>query len=243
MNRNEAILITGGARRIGRVITLYLANLGHAMAIHHKSSNEDAQDLVDEIKSAGGTAIALGANLEHEDQTATLIDRASEALGRPITCLINNASQFEPDDITNATRATWDLHMEVNLRAPFILSQSFTNALPKESSGNIINIIDQRVKRLDPTFSSYTVSKVGLWTLTQTMAQALAPNIRVNGIGPGPVLASTHQSEKDFEREVKKTLLGQATDPQEIAQAIQFILDTPSLTGQMIALDGGQHLA
>lgn len=243
MTQTDAILITGGARRIGRAITLYLANLGHPIIIHHNCAVDEANELVKAINTAGGTAVSISADLSKEDQTKTLIEKATKALGQPITCLINNASQFEPDDITSATRKTWDQHMEVNLRAPFVLSQCFEAALPNGLKGNIINIIDQRVKRLNPTFSSYTVSKVGLWTLTQTMAQALAPNIRVNGIGPGPVLASTHQSKKDFENEVQNTPLGQATDPKEIAKAIQFILNTPSMTGQMIALDGGQHLA
>ena len=242
MTQPETILITGGAKRIGRAITLYLANQGHAVAIHYNLSAKEADALAAEITNAGGTAVAIRANLEQETEASSLIEQAASALGQPITCLINNASQFEPDDITTATRETWDLHMEVNLRAPFVLSQKFQAALPADTKGNIINIIDQRVKRLDPTFSSYTLSKVGLWTLTQTMAQALAPNIRVNGIGPGPVLPSIHQTNDAFQAEVQSTPLGQETDPLEIAQAIQFILNTPSMTGQMIALDGGQHL-
>jgi NAD(P)-dependent dehydrogenase (short-subunit alcohol dehydrogenase family) len=163
------------------------------------------------------------------------------ALG-PLGCLVNNASVFENDTAATADRASWDAHIEVNLRAPFVLMQGFAAQLPETASGAIVNLLDQRVWSLTPYFVSYTVSKAALWTLTQTMALALAPRIRVNGIGPGPTLPSPRQSAAQFERQCAALPLRRGTTPDEIAAAIRFILAAPAMTGQMIALDGGQHL-
>ena len=149
---------------------------------------------------------------------------------------------FERDEIDSADRESWDRHMETNLRAPFVLSQAFARQLPPEERGCIINILDQRVWNLTPHFTSYTLSKAGLWTLTQTLAMALAPRIRVNGIGPGPTLKNDRQSEEHFAAQWENVPLKRPTAPEEICQAIRFILDAPALTGQMIALDGGEHL-
>jgi NAD(P)-dependent dehydrogenase (short-subunit alcohol dehydrogenase family) len=170
-----------------------------------------------------------------------LLPRAERELG-PIGCLINNAAVFTNDTVESVTRASWDLHLAVNLRAPFVLMQNFAERLPPQAGGAIINLLDQRVWSLTPYFVSYTLAKAGLWTLTQTMALALAPRIRVNGIGPGPTLPSLRQSPEQFARQCELMPLRRGTSPQEIAAAMRFILSAPAMTGQMIALDGGQHL-
>jgi NAD(P)-dependent dehydrogenase (short-subunit alcohol dehydrogenase family) len=237
----RAALVTGAARRIGRAIALALAVDGWAVAVHYHASQAPADALVAEIAHAGGQAVALAADLADEIAVAGLVPRAVAALG-PLGCLVNNASFFENDTVATATRAGWDEHIEVNLRAPFVLMQEFAAQLPTAASGAIINMLDQRVWSLTPYFVSYTVSKAGLWTLTRTMALALAPRIRVNGIGPGPTLPSPRQSEEQFARQCASVPLRRGTSPEEIAAAIRFILAAPAMTGQMIALDGGQHL-
>jgi NAD(P)-dependent dehydrogenase (short-subunit alcohol dehydrogenase family) len=193
------------------------------------------------LVTGGGKAAAVRADLADESEVADLVAAGTEALG-PITCLVNNASRFDYDTVATASRASWDHHLEVNLRAPFVLAQSFAAALPAGRAGAIINLIDQRVWNLTPHFMSYTISKAGLWTLTQTLALALAPRIRVNGIGPGPTLPSARQSDDQFAAQVERTPLGRSVAVSEICTAVRFILDAPSLTGQMIALDSGQHL-
>ena len=159
-----------------------------------------------------------------------------------MTCLINNASHFEDDRLQTLNEESWRTHMAVNLQAPVFLSQALSAQLPVGEEGNIINILDQRVLRPNPLFFSYTLTKSALFTATKTMAQALAPRIRVNAIGPGPALASIYQSNEEFEREANSTLLGRGTTPEEIAEAVIFILRAQAMTGQMIALDAGQHL-
>jgi NAD(P)-dependent dehydrogenase (short-subunit alcohol dehydrogenase family) len=209
--------------------------------VHHRASRAPAVALVEEIVGSGGRAVALEADLADEAAVAELVPRAVAALG-PLGCLVNNASVFENDTAATADRASWDAHIEVNLRAPFVLMQGFAAQLPETASGAIVNLLDQRVWSLTPYFVSYTVSKAALWTLTQTMALALAPRIRVNGIGPGPTLPSPRQSAAQFERQCAALPLRRGTTPDEIAAAIRFILAAPAMTGQMIALDGGQHL-
>ena len=236
------VLVTGAALRIGRVIALDFARQGWRVVAHYHRSEAEALDLVASIEAQGGRAVALQAELARERETETLVSRAVEAAG-PLTCLVNNASPFENDTVETATRESWDLHLEANLRAPFVLIQHFARQLPDGVEGNIVNMLDQRIWRLTPNFVSYTVSKAGLWTLTRTMAQALAPRIRVNAIGPGPTMKSRRQSEAHFERQRRSTILGRGADPEEVCAAIRFLLGTPSITGQMIALDGGQHLA
>ncbi len=237
----RAALVTGAARRIGRAIALDLAGHGWAVAVHHNRSAEAAEDLVRQIVADGGRAVALGADLALEAESAGLIARAVAALG-PLGCLVNNASRFERDEIDGVTRESWDSHLEPNLRAPLVLAQGFAKALPPNRGGVIINLLDERVWNLTPHFISYTVSKSALWTLTRTLALALAPHIRVNGIGPGPALPSARQSAEQFARQCASLPLGRGTTPEEICQAIQFLLAASSMTGQMIALDGGQHL-
>ncbi|HEY5609110.1 MAG TPA: SDR family oxidoreductase [Alphaproteobacteria bacterium] len=235
------VLITGAARRIGRAIAIELARAGWAVAVHYHRSAEDAESLAREIAASGGRATALAAALTDESAVQALVPRAAAALG-PVTCLVNNASAFEPDTIATVTRASWDTHMETNLRAPLVLTQAFARALPSGAAGNVINILDQRVWNPTPYFLSYTVGKAGLWMLTKTLALALAPAIRVNAIGPGPTLPSERQSAEHFARQQRNTPLRRGPQPEEIGRAARFILDSPSLTGQMIALDGGQHL-
>lgn len=238
----KTALITGAAQRVGRAIALDLAAHGWALAIHCNRSRAEADKVAAEITRNGGRARVVTGNLRHEAEVEKIMPAATAALG-PVTALVNNASLFEDDTVETATRESWDNHMEVNLRAPFVLSQAFLRQLPEGVPGNIINIIDQRVWRLTPKFTSYTLSKAGLWTLTRTMAQALAPQVRVNAIGPGPVLPSTRQAVESFNEQVAAVPLARQTQLQEISAAIRFILETPAMTGQMIALDGGQHLS
>ncbi|HVZ04134.1 SDR family oxidoreductase [Hyphomicrobium sp.] len=234
-------LITGAARRIGRAVAIDLAATGRAVAVHYRRSSVEAEALVKEIEERGGRAQTFQADLASRHALNHLVASVEDKLG-PLTTLINNASEFLPDSIGNLDEETWDLHLCINLKAPVFLSEAMAKRLPEGIEGNIINIIDQRVWNLTPEFFSYTISKAGLWTATRTLAQALAPRIRVNAIGPGPVLRSIHQTDDDFEREKQSTLLKRGPSAEEIARAVRFILATPSLTGQMIALDGGQHL-
>ena len=236
-----ATLITGAARRIGRAIAIELGRRGRPIAVHYGASKVAAEDTVGEIERAGGRAVALGANFAREEEVRALLPAVEAALG-PVDCLINNAAAFERDSVASVTRESWDAHMETNLRAPFVLIQAVADRLPDGWSGNVINILDERVWNPTPHFVSYTLSKSGLWALTQTMALALAPRIRVNGIGPGPTLPSPRQSDEQFARQQAMMPLGRGTTPEEICAAVQFILATPAMTGQMIALDGGQHL-
>lgn len=241
MGGMRAALVTGASKRIGRAMALDLAN-DHAVAVHYHGSTEAAQDVIDLIEASGGTAAAIQADLSDITSTEKLVERASDALGLPISVLVNNASVFEQDTLQSITTTSWSQHLTVNLQAPALLSQQMAALLPEQMEGSIINLIDQRVLKLNPQYFSYTASKTGLWTLTRTMAQALAPRIRVNGIGPGPTLANTRQSAEIFEEEAANTLLGRGPNVQEICKAMRFLLESPSITGQMIALDGGQHL-
>ena len=212
------------------------------MAVHYQSSGAEAEAVAAEIRALGRRALTLAADLAREDDVVRLVPEAAAALG-PLGLLVNNASRFERDGALTTTRASWDQHMETNLRAPFVLIQDFARQLPDAAKGNVVNILDQRVWNLTPGFVSYTLSKAGLWTLTQTLALALAPRIRVNGIGPGPTLPSPRQSAEHFAEQCVSTPLGIGTTPEEICRGLRFILAAPAMTGQMIALDGGQHLS
>lgn len=235
------VLITGSARRIGRAIALDLARAGWQVCVHYRRSSDDAERLVEEIRTLGGVASAIAGDLASQADVERLVPECSKVLGAPV-CLINNASEFLLDTVETVTPATWDTHLDINLKAPVFLARAMFLQLPDGVQGNVINIIDQRVWKLTPDFFSYTISKAGLWTATRTLAQALAPRVRVNAIGPGPVLKSIHQTDADFAQEAQSTLLGHGPAPAEIAAAVRFILGSPSLTGQMVALDGGQHL-
>ncbi|MBK1661689.1 SDR family oxidoreductase [Paracraurococcus ruber] len=237
----RAALVTGGARRLGRAIALALADTGFDIALHYAGSEAAAEETAGEIRARGRRAATLRADLAREDETARLLPQATDALG-PVGVLVNNASSFERDEWHDATRDSWDAHLEPNLRAPFLLMQAFARALPPQAEGLVLNMLDQRVWSLTPHFVSYTVSKAGLWALTQTMALALAPRIRVNAIGPGPALPSPRQTQAQFDRQAGSTPLRRGTSPEEVARAALAILSLPAMTGQMIALDGGQHL-
>ena len=234
-------LVTGGAKRLGRAIALALAEAGFDIAIHYAGSQAEAADTAAAARALGRRAVTLQADLAREAEVASLLPAAIAALG-PIGVLVNNASTFERDEWHDATRESWDAHIEPNLRAPFVLTQAFARALPPNAEGLVLNMIDQRVWSLTPHFVSYSVSKAGLWALTQSMALALAPRIRVNGIGPGPALPSPRQSQAQFDRQAASVPLRHGTDPEEIGRAVLAILALPAMTGQMIALDGGQHL-
>ncbi|MBP0447063.1 SDR family oxidoreductase [Roseomonas sp. SSH11] len=237
----RAALVTGGAKRIGRSIALALAEAGFDLAIHHHDSKDEAEETAAAIRAMGRRATLLRADLSREEEVESLIPDATARLG-PIGVLVNNASRFERDEWDSATRESWDRHIEPNLRAPFVLTQALALALPDEAEGAVVNLLDQRVLSLTPHFVSYTVSKAALWALTQSMALALAPRIRVNGIGPGPTIASTRQTEAQFRAQCESTPLGHGSSPEEIARGVMAILSLPAMTGQMIALDGGQHL-
>ncbi len=237
----RAALVTGGGKRIGRAIALALAEAGFRVAIHCRDSRAEAEATAAEVRARGVDAVVLGADLAVEAEVARLVPEASAALG-PLGVLVNNASTFERDEWHDASRASWDAHMEPNLRAPFVLTQAFAQGLAEPGLGVVINLLDQRVWSLTPHFVSYTISKAALWALTQTMALALAPRIRVVGIGPGPTVPSPRQSQAQFDRQGASVPLGHPSSPDEVAQAAMAILALPSLTGQMIALDGGQHL-
>ena len=238
----ETILITGAAKRIGKQLACDLADDGHDIIIHCNASRAEAEDVATLIRNKGRRAAVVQGDLAAADVPERLIHDAAKALG-PVTVLINNASLFEPDEVGAITQASWTAHQDTNLRAPVMLAQAFARQLPADKRGNIINIIDQRVWKLNPRFFSYTMSKTGLWTATRTLAQALAPRIRVNAIGPGPALPSARMDQAEFDKQARLTLLGRGTSPKEISDAAKFILSQPALTGQMIALDGGQHLA
>ncbi|MBU1540617.1 MAG: SDR family oxidoreductase [Alphaproteobacteria bacterium] len=235
-----AALVTGGAKRIGRAICLELAAAGFDVAIHHRASPDEAADLVHDIEGLGRRAVSLSADLADEVATHALIGRAAEALG-PLSVLVNNASVFGDDRLESITGDSWSAHMDVNLRAPVLLAQTFAAQAPE--GGVIINILDQRVLKPDPRFFSYGLSKSALWVATRTMAQALAPRIRVNGVGPGPTLPSVHQAAGEFEAEARATPLQRPGSPEAVAEAVRWLVDARQVTGQMIAVDGGQHLA
>jgi NAD(P)-dependent dehydrogenase (short-subunit alcohol dehydrogenase family) len=226
----KSALITGAAKRIGRQLALDLADAGYDIAVHCNASRAEAEDVAALVRDK--------AQLETPD---AITAAAVAGLG-PLDVLINNASIFEPDEAGSMTAHSWAQHQDTNLRAPIMLAQAFARQLPVGASGNIINIIDQRVWKLNPRFFSYTMSKTGLWTATRTLAQALAPQIRVNAIGPGPALPSARMDQAEFDKQARLTLLGRGTSPEEISAVTRFILSQPALTGQMIALDGGQHL-
>ncbi len=236
------VLITGAAQRIGRSLALAFAAEGWRVGLHCRSSRREADELAAAIAAQGGAATVLQADLADAAQVETLVPACAASLGAP-TCLVNNASTFVYDTVASLDPKVWDTQLAVNVKAPVFLARAFAAALPAGETGNIVNIVDQRVWKPTPNFFYYAASKMALWSVTRTLAQALAPRIRVNAIGPGPVLKSAHQTEEEFRRQCEATILGRGTTPGEIAEAIRFILNAPAMTGQMIALDGGQHLA
>ena len=238
----KTALVTGGARRIGKAIVDDLAAHGFAVAIHANTSLDEAEAMADTIRRQGGTAVALAADLSETAATERLIAEATDALG-PLGLLVNNASLFKPDSLDALDPDLWDRHFNVHVRAPSILVRDFARQLPATNSGLVVNIVDQRVWNPTPRYYSYTLSKAALWMATRTMAQALAPSIRVNAIGPGPSLPNERQDPRDFQQQVEGLILKTGPRLDEFGRTVRYLFESPSVTGQMIALDGGQHLA
>jgi NAD(P)-dependent dehydrogenase (short-subunit alcohol dehydrogenase family) len=238
----RAALVTGGAQRIGRAIVHALAAAGYAVAIHARQSQGEARVLCDEIAGKGGRAALVTAELADHEAVMALVPNAATAIG-PLTLLVNNAGEFEADDIANLERARFDRQFAVNLRAPLFLAQAFAAQAPHDADASIVNILDQRVYRPTPRFLSYTLTKSALFTATTTLAQALAPQIRVNAVGPGPTLPSPRQDAVSFARQAASVPLGHGSSPEDIAAAVLYLASAASVTGVTIAVDGGQHLA
>lgn len=243
-------LVTGGARRLGRAMALYLAGRGYDVAIHYASSAEEAESAADEARALGVTAATLYADILNEAEVRALVPAAAKALGGPLTVLVNNASIFEYDNIRSGTRESWDRAIESNLRAPVVLAQEFALQAPKAtirdgealSQALVVNMLDQRVRKLTPEFMSYTIAKMGLWAFTQTAARALGPDIRVNAIGPGTTLKGAKQSEEQFHAQRAASILARGANADDICAALGYLLDAKAVTGQLICVDGGQHL-
>lgn len=245
-------LVTGAGKRLGRAMAIYLAQRGYDVAVHYANSEAEAEETADMVRALGRCAATLQADLLVEAQSAALLPKAAVALGGPVNCLVNNASIFEYDRLQTATRDSWDRHMESNLRAPYVLIQAMaaqglkcaTDAAGEPvAAGLVVNMLDQRVRKLTPEFSTYTLAKMGLWALTQTAAQGLAPHIRVNAIGPGPTLQGARQSAAHFQAQRANTVLQRGAGGEDITAALGYLLDAKAVTGQMICVDGGQHLA
>lgn len=242
-------LVTGAARRLGRAVALALAGRGFDVAIHYDRSADEADATAAHARAMGVRAVAFQADLLDEAATAALIPKVNAALG-PLAVLVNNASIFEYDNLATATAESWNRHIGSNLRAPFVLTQGFARQLPDapptegepEAHGLIVNIIDQRVLKPTPEFMTYSLAKAGLWALTRTSAQALAPRIRVNGIGPGPTMQGARQTADHFTRQRAATILERGADADDVAAALLYLLDAKAVTGQLICVDGGQHL-
>lgn len=235
-------LVTGAGARLGKAMAEALGADGWSVAVHYRGSKFGAEATANAIRESGGKAELVQADLSSEEQTATLERAAHEALGGPLTLLVNSASTFEDDSALEHSRKNWDFHMGPNLRAPILLAQHFARALPEEEAGLIVNMVDMRVLKLNPLFFTYTLSKSALWTATRTMAQAFAPHIRVNGIGPGPTLENVHQKPGEFDAEARATLTQQGSNPGEIVKTLRYLIEADSITGQLLASDGGQHL-
>lgn len=245
-------LVTGAAKRLGRAMALRLAGAGHDVVIHYSGSADAAETTAQEIRAMGRSAATIRADLTVEAEIQMLVPTAVEAIGAPLTVLVNNASIFEYDTIESATRENWDRHFESNLRAPFVLSQAMAAQVPRAATdengepiaqGLIVNMIDQRVRKLTPEFMTYTLAKMGLWALTRTSAQALAPHLRVNAIGPGPTMQGARQSAEHFAKQRAATILERGADPAGICDALDYLLRARAVTGQLVCVDGGQHLA
>ncbi len=242
MSDRGVALITGGARRIGRALVVACADAGFDVAIHVRVIDDQAEAAAAEVRARSRKATILTCDLRKESTTVALVGEAEAELGA-VTLLVNSASVFEEDAFEGMNRASWDAHMETNLRAPLVLAQTFARRLPAGREGLIVNLLDQRVFTPAPEFFSYSLSKAALWDATRMLAVALAPRIRVNGIGPGPTLPSIHQDQAAFDAEARATLLRRPASPAEIAATLRYLIDAPSVTGQMIAVDSGQHLA
>ena len=245
-------LVTGAGGRLGRAMAVYLGTRGYDVAVHYATSAAGAKETAATIRAGGRQAVTLQADLLDESRTQGLLPRAADALGGPVTVLVNNASVFEYDNLATATRTSWDRHLESNLRAPFVLTQALAAQVPDPltddggepvAQGLIVNMIDQRVLKPTPEFASYTIAKMALWALTRTAAQGLAPRVRVNAIGPGPTVRGARQTPAHFAAQRAATILQRGADPGDICAALGYFLDAKAVTGQLICPDGGQHLA
>ena len=241
MPEQKTALVTGAAKRLGRAIALDLARHGWNIAIHYHASEREARVTCEDVRTAGTKAALVKADLAREDEVEAIVAQAVAELGS-ITALVNSASVFENDQWYSADRASWDKHLNVNLRAPLVLAQTFARQLPRDSHGAIVNLLDQRLFKPTPDIHSYGVSRAGLHWQTPVLAQALAPRIRVNAVAPGPTLKATRQSPAQFEHERSSTILGHGSEPQDICDAVRYLLDARAVTGQTIVVDGGQHL-
>jgi NAD(P)-dependent dehydrogenase (short-subunit alcohol dehydrogenase family) len=245
-----AALVTGAGDRLGRAMAVRLAEMGLDVAVHYGTNKAGAEETVRLIERAGQTACVLQADLTDMDQAEALVDQAVASMGQ-LSVLINNASVFEYDNLSTATRESWSRHINSNLHAPFVLTQAFAAQAPEAGTDDrseaiaracVVNMVDQRVRKLTPEFMTYTIAKMGLWVFTQTAAQSLAPNIRVNAIGPGPTLQGTRQSDDHFTKQRAGTVLERGSNPEEIVAAMEYLVKSPAITGQLICVDGGQHL-
>ena len=234
-------LVTGGAQRIGRAIVEDLARNGWAVAIHYRTSRDAAAALAAGIARQGGSAAAVGGDLADIAGVSAIVTEAAGAIG-PLTLLVNNASIFEKDGVGALDAALWQRQLAVNLGAPVFLAEAFARQLPADAEGNVVNLIDQRVFRPTPDYFSYQISKSALLTATEVLAKALAPRIRVNGIAPGPVLPSIHSTPERFACHVAELPLRRQPDLADFGRTVRYLVENRSITGQVIALDGGQHL-
>ncbi len=236
---------------MGREMALALAERGFDIAVHYNNSRKDAESLAEILSTFGVKVVLLKADLLDHEETITLLDQARDSLESPLNLLINNASIFLNDSIESATIENWDHHFSSNLRAPFFLTQAFARQVPEEkidqkgepiAQGLIVNMVDQRVLKPTSHFATYTLAKMALWSFTQTAAIALAPGIRVNAIGPGPTIKTDFQTEEHFVNQRYNTILRRGSNPQDIVAALNYFIDSPSVTGQLICTDSGQHL-
>lgn len=235
------VLITGAAKRIGRCIALTMAQRGWDVAIHFNQSETEARNLEAEIRALGRRALCVTANLSDQDAVKQIIPRVIAGLGS-VQCVVNNASVFEVDTAANFSQTLLDHHMHINLVAPVLLAQALHHATPKNQQSCVINILDQKILNLNPDFFSYTLSKAALQCATTTLAQALAPTVRVVGLAPGATLPSIHQDDNNFARSHQLAALGQSSTPEDIADAVHYLATARAVTGTILAVDGGQHL-
>lgn len=249
---SKRALVTGAGKRLGRAMALALGEAGYDVAVHYSGTRSGAEAVAADIRAMGRRAAPIQADFLVEDEIQSLFGASTEALGGPISVLVNNASIFERDRVENGTRESWDRHMESNLRAPVVLTQALAAQVPDPipdeagepvAQGLVVNMLDQRVRKLTPEFMSYTIAKMGLWAFTQTAAQALAPRVRVNGIGPGPTVLGERQSPDHFAAQRAGSILRRGSNPQDIVDALRYFLTARAVTGQLLCVDGGQHLA
>jgi len=236
----STVLVTGGAKRIGRAICTRLAKDGHAIVVQYLHSETEASDLVSKISSMGGSAVALQSDLSQIASASTLVEEASGSMG-PISGLVNNASLFYHDEISTLDELSWNAHMNLNARAPALLIRALVDCLEDGARASVVNILDQKLASPNPDHLSYTVSKFALLGLTETLARGLAPLVRVNAVAPGHTIPSSEQTKSGFAKAQSETPLGHGPEPREIADAVSFLMQAKSITGQVIFVDSGER--